>query len=113
MNPSIKKEATEDDTKAYDNLRKAMLARVTILYLAASASAQNTIAASIEEVRETLAWRRSQLRTTAVYNGTYETAIQAASTRLAAYYGAGIQPSQIAQLLADLAAAVSLPKIAF
>jgi hypothetical protein len=97
----------------YDQLRQRIRARVHILYLAASASAQNSIAADIEAVRETLAWRRYQIRTTAVYNGAYETAIQVASDRLAAYYGAGLKPSQIAQLLHDLAAAVSLPKIAF
>jgi hypothetical protein len=97
----------------YDTLRRQMLTRVQILYLAASAAAQNTIAADIEGVRETLAWRRYQIRSTAVYNGTYEVAIQAASTRLANYYGAGLKPTQIAQLLHDLAALVSLPKIAF
>ncbi len=94
----------------FDPLRQRMLPMVRTLYLAASASAQNTIAADIEATRETLAWRRYHIRTAAIYNGTYETAIQAASSRLAAYYAAGLKPSQIAQLVHDVAAAISLPK---
>jgi len=105
--------ATRMNPTNYDQLRPQMAAMVRILHLAASASAQNTIAADIEGVRETLAWRRYQIRTAAIYNGTYETAIQAASSRLTAYYAAGLKPSQIAQLIHDIAAAVSLPKIAF
>lgn len=101
------------DTNDFDTVRLAMDERVHVLYLAASAAAQNMIAADIESMRETLAWRRYQIRTQAVYNGSYETAIKAASDRLAAYYGAGLKPTQIAQLLHDLAALVSLPKIAF
>jgi len=97
----------------YDTQRLLMDEHFRVLFLAASAAAQNVIAADLESTRETLAYRRYQIRTQAIYNGSYEIAIKAASNRLETYYGAGLKPAQVAQLLHDLAALVSLPAIAF
>ncbi len=105
--------AARGDADDYEKARRGLRARLRILHLAGSVSAQNTAARDVAGLRETLAWRRSKLRIDAVYNGTYEKTIATASARLAAYYGSGVKPAQIAQVLSDLVVAASLPNIAF
>lgn len=96
----------EGDQKTRVNL-------IFILHLAAAGAAVNETPYTVGLLRETLAERRYAVRRDAIYNGAYETALQAAGQRLSAYYGAGVKPSQIAQLLYYLSGIVSLPSIAF
>ena len=84
-----------------------------VLYQAASVAAQNVTPETLQVLRDSIAWRRFELRREAIYNGAYEQALKTAGQRLSAYYAAGIKPSQIAQLLYYLSGIVSLPAIAF
>ena len=84
-----------------------------VLYQAAAVAAQNQTPAAFALIRDSIAWRRFEIRRNAIYNGSYEQALQVAGQRLSAYYATGIKPSQIAQLLYYLSGIVSLPAIAF
>jgi hypothetical protein len=86
---------------------------LNVLYQAAAIAAQNQTPTDIAVIRDSIAWRRFEIRRTAIYNGAYEQALQVASQRLSAYYATGIKPSQIAQLLYYLSGIVSLPSLAF
>ena len=94
----------------YKNERRAM---IYALYLASAGAAVNQTPFAVQNLRESLAQRRSAIRRDAVYNGAYEVALRAAGQRLSAYYAAGVKPTQIAGLLYYLAGIVSLPKLAF
>ncbi|SPF45987.1 hypothetical protein SBA4_3440012 [Candidatus Sulfopaludibacter sp. SbA4] len=96
----------EGDTRRKENL-------LGVLYQAAAVAAQNQTPADVAAIRETIAWRRFEIRRNAIYNGSYEQALQVAGQRLSAYYATGIKPSQIAQFLYYLSGIVSLPAIAF
>ncbi len=84
-----------------------------VLYQAAAVAAQNQTPAAFALIRDSIVWRRFEIRRNAVYNGSYEQALQVAGRRLSAYYATGIKPSQIAQFLYYLSGIVSLPAIAF
>jgi hypothetical protein len=86
---------------------------LNVLYQAAAVAAQNQTPAAIAVIRDSIAWRRFEIRKNAIYNGSYEQALQVASQRLSAYYATGIKPSQIAQFLYYLTGIASLPAIAF
>jgi hypothetical protein len=96
-----------------ERIDSGIRARLEILYAAGSLFAQNAAAGNVALVRESIAWRRHQIRAHAIYNGSYEATIQIATQRLADYYGAGLKPNQIAQLIHDLATSIALSKIAF
>jgi len=84
-----------------------------VLYQAAAVAAQNQTPADLAVIRDSIAWRRFELRRNAIYNGAYEQALQIAGQRLSAYYATGLKSSQIAQFLYYLSGIVSLPAIAF
>jgi hypothetical protein len=84
-----------------------------VLYQAAAVAAQNQTPADIALIRDSIAWRRFEIRRNAIYNGAYEQALQVAGQRLSAYYATGIKPSQMAQFLYYLSGLISLPAIAF
>jgi hypothetical protein len=83
------------------------------LHTAAAGAVVNQTPFAVEALRESIAYRRYQVRRDAIYNGAYEAALQAAGQRLSDYYSSGIKPNQIAQLLYYLSGIVSLPAIAF
>jgi hypothetical protein len=96
------------------NARKAdHINMILALHLATAGAVANVTPQAVIEVRESIAERRAAVRRDAVYNAAYERALQIAGQRLAAYYGAGVKPGQVAALLYYLAGMVSLPKIAF
>jgi hypothetical protein len=84
-----------------------------VLYQAAAVAAQHQTPAALALIRESIAWRRFELRRNAIYNGGYEQALQIAGQRISAYYSTGLKSSQIAQFLYYLSGIVSLPAIAF
>ncbi|MDQ2945516.1 MAG: hypothetical protein M3Y27_06165 [Acidobacteriota bacterium] len=86
---------------------------ITSLHIATAGAVANQTPFGVQALRESLAERRYALRRDAIYNGAYETALQAAGQRLAAYYGAGVKPTQVAALLYYLSGIVTLPKLAF
>jgi hypothetical protein len=86
---------------------------LTMLYQAAAVAAQNQTPADLALIRDSIAWRRFELRRNAIYNGGYEQALQIAGQRISAYYATGLKSSQIAQFLYYLSGIVSLPAIAF
>jgi hypothetical protein len=83
------------------------------LYQAAAVAAQHQTPAALALIRDSIAWRRFELRRNAIYNGAYEQALQIAGQRLSAYYATGLKSSQIAQFLYYLSGIVTLPAIAF
>ena len=83
------------------------------LYQAAAVAAQNQTPAALAVIRDSIAWRRFELRRNAIYNGAYEQALQIAGQRISAYYATGLKSSQIAQFLYYLSGIVTLPAIAF
>ena len=86
---------------------------ILALHLATAGAVANVTPQAVELVRESIADRRAVVRRDAVYNAAYERALQIAGQRLAAYYGAGVKPGQVAAILYYLAGMVSLPKLAF
>jgi hypothetical protein len=86
---------------------------LTMLYQAAAVAAQNQTPVDLALIRDSIAWRRFELRRNAIYNGGYEQALQIAGQRISAYYATGLKSSQIAQFLYYLSGIVSLPAIAF
>jgi hypothetical protein len=86
---------------------------LTPLYQAAAVAAQNQTPAALAVIRDSIAWRRFELRRNALYNGAYEQALQIAGQRISAYYATGLKSSQIAQFLYYLSGIASLPAIAF
>ena len=83
------------------------------LYQAAAVAAQHQTPAALALIRDSIAWRRFELRRNAIYNGAYEQALQIAGQRLSAYYATGLKSNQIAQFLYYLSGIVTLPAIAF
>jgi hypothetical protein len=83
------------------------------LYQAAAVAAQNQTPAALAVIRDSIAWRRFELRRNAIYNGAYEQALQIAGQRLSTYYSTGLKSSQIAQFLYYLSGIIALPAIAF
>lgn len=108
---SQSKRLISDSLAEGDVQRKEQL--LTVLYQAAAASAQNQTAAAVALIRDSIAWRRFEIRRNSIYNGAYEQALLTASQRLSAYYATGIKPAQIAQFLYYLSATVALPGLAF
>jgi hypothetical protein len=86
---------------------------LTPLYQAAAVAAQHQTPATLALIRDSIAWRRFELRRNAIYNGAYEQALQVAGQRLSAYYATGLKSSQIAQFLYYLSGIITLPAIAF
>jgi hypothetical protein len=86
---------------------------LTPLYQAAAVAAQGQAPAALSVIRDSIAWRRFELRRNAIYNGAYEQALQIAGQRISAYYATGLKSSQIAQFLYYLSGIASLPAIAF
>ncbi len=82
------------------------------LHYAASVAARQKNASDIAGLRNTLEERRYNLERRAIIAGDSEQMVQAASARLAAYWKSGLKPKDVADLLFDLAGAVSLPVIA-
>ncbi len=80
-----------------------------VLLLAAAISAAQDSSERIWGMREALETRRWEIRRAGIYNGSYEATLVAASQRLAAYYSAGVKPSQLAQLLYQLGNAFAIP----
>jgi hypothetical protein len=104
----------EVETSLRTNARKAdHINMILALHLATAGAVANVTPQAVILVRESIAERRAAVRRAAVYNAAYERALQIAGQRLAAYYGAGVKPGQVAALLYYLAGTVSLPKIAF
>ena len=94
-----------------DIQRKEQL--LTPLYQAAAVASQNQAPATLAVIRDSIAWRRFELRRNSIYNGGYEQALQIAGQRISSYYATGLKSSQIAQFLYYLSGIVSLPAIAF
>jgi len=92
--------------------REDLEVRLLTLLLAAQIAARQTGGQTMNDLRESIEYRRYQVSRHSVYNGSYETALQAAAARLAAYYASGLKPTQVAQLLYQLGTAVALPYIA-
>ena len=102
------------ETSLRSSARKAdHINMILALHLATAGAVANETPQAVIAVRESIAERRAAVRRDAVYNAAYERALLIAGQRLAAYYGAGVKPGQVAALLYYLAGMVSLPKIAF
>lgn len=82
------------------------------LVQAAAIAAQQDSSERMWGTREAIEYARFQIRRNAVYNGSYESTLQAATQRLAAYYSSGLKPSQIARLIYELSTAFALPYLA-
>ncbi|MBL8232615.1 MAG: hypothetical protein JNL98_29220, partial [Bryobacterales bacterium] len=83
----------------------------TLVQAAATAAHQDS-SERMWGTREAIEYARFQIRRNAVYNGSYESTLQAATQRLAAYYSSGLKPSQIARLIYELSTAFALPYLA-
>ncbi|MGC4049134.1 MAG: hypothetical protein QM757_06415 [Paludibaculum sp.] len=105
---------TDDLTRFMGNegLRDALEGRLTTLLLAARLTARQSGDQTMNDVRESIEYRRYRVSLNKVYNGSYETALQAAASRLAAYYASGLRPTQVAQFVYQLGTAVALPYVA-
>ena len=79
------------------------------LLLAAAIAARQDSSERIWGMREAIETRRWQIRRSAIYDGSYEATLVAASQRLAAYYASGLKPTQIAQFIFQLGNAFAIP----
>lgn len=80
-----------------------------VLVMAAAIASYQDASERMWGTREAIEYARFQIRKNAAYNGSYESTLQAATQRLAAYYSSGLKPSQIARLIYELGTAFSLP----
>ncbi|MGJ5820091.1 hypothetical protein [Paludibaculum fermentans] len=105
---------TDDLTRFMGNesMREGLEQRLYTLLLAAHISARQTADQTMNDVRESIEFRRYRVKVNSVYNASYETALQAAAGRLAAYYASGLKPTQLAQFVYELGTAVALPYVA-
>lgn len=110
LNTSI----TEDLARFMGNegMRDDLEQRLLTLLMASQIAARQTGGQTMNDVRESIEYRRYRVSVNRVYNGSYETALQAAAGRLAAYYASGLKPTQLAQFVYQLGTAVALPYVA-
>ncbi|MBS1830867.1 MAG: hypothetical protein JST93_36570 [Acidobacteria bacterium] len=94
------------------SFRGALEQRLRTLLLAAHISARQSGDQTMNDIRESIEFRRYEVSRQSVYNSAYEVALSAAAERLAAYYASGIKPTQVAQLVYQLGTAFTLPYIA-
>jgi hypothetical protein len=105
---------TEDLARFMGNegMRDDLELRLLTLLMASQIAARQTGGQTMNDVRESIEYRRYRVSVNRVYNGSYETALQAAAGRLAAYYASGLKPTQLAQFVYQLGTAVALPYVA-
>lgn len=95
-----------------EQMRDDLEQRLVTLLLATQIAARQSGDQTMNDVRESIEYRRYRVSVNSVYNGSYETALQAAASRLAAYYASGLKPTQLAQFVYQLGTAVALPYVA-
>jgi len=105
IDETLRQRAAPGDTNAKVRVEETL----EPLLLAAAIAARQDSSERIWGMREAVEYRRWQIRRSAIYNGSYESALQAASQRLAAYYASGFKSSQLAQMLYQLGNAFALP----
>lgn len=105
---------TEDLARFMGNegMRDDLEERLLTLLIATQIAARQTGGQTMNDVRESIEYRRYRVSVNRVYNGSYETALEAAAGRLAAYYASGLKPTQLAQFVYQLGTAVALPYVA-
>jgi hypothetical protein len=102
---TISKRVTGADT----NAKYAVEEVLDVLVMAAAIASYQDASERMWGTREAIEYARFQIRKNAAHNGSYEATLQAATQRLAAYYGSGLKPSQLARLIYELGTAFSLP----
>ncbi|MFN7920347.1 MAG: hypothetical protein U0Q16_09635 [Bryobacteraceae bacterium] len=102
---TLRERASPGTPEAKEKVEEALQA----LVLGAAIAAWQDSSERIWSTREAIETRRWQIRRAGIYNGSYEATLVAASQRLAAYYSAGVKPSQLAQAIFQLGNAFAIP----